>query len=43
MKTFRASSPKVLVITGASAGVGRAIVHRFAREGWRIGLIGGPE
>jgi NADP-dependent 3-hydroxy acid dehydrogenase YdfG len=29
----------VVVITGASAGVGRAIVHRFAREHWRIGLI----
>jgi NAD(P)-dependent dehydrogenase (short-subunit alcohol dehydrogenase family) len=27
------------VITGASAGVGRAIVHQFARAGWRIGLI----
>jgi NAD(P)-dependent dehydrogenase (short-subunit alcohol dehydrogenase family) len=29
----------VVVITGASAGVGRAIVHRFAQAGWRIGLI----
>ncbi|WP_271614216.1 SDR family oxidoreductase [Bradyrhizobium sp. CCBAU 51627] len=29
----------VVVITGASAGVGRAIAHRFARGGWRIGLI----
>jgi NAD(P)-dependent dehydrogenase (short-subunit alcohol dehydrogenase family) len=27
------------VVTGASAGVGRAIVHRFAQAGWRIGLI----
>ena len=32
-------SPGVVVITGASAGVGRAIAHRFARAGWRIGLI----
>ena len=32
-------SPKVVVITGASAGVGRAVAHRFARAGWRIGLI----
>ncbi len=27
------------MITGASAGVGRATAHRFARAGWRIGLI----
>jgi NADP-dependent 3-hydroxy acid dehydrogenase YdfG len=33
-----ASAP-VVVVTGASAGVGRAIVHRFARAGFRIGLI----
>jgi NAD(P)-dependent dehydrogenase (short-subunit alcohol dehydrogenase family) len=30
---------KVVVITGASAGVGRATAHRFAKEGARIGLI----
>ncbi len=30
---------RVVVITGASAGVGRATVRRFAREGARIGLI----
>lgn len=30
---------KTVVITGASAGVGRAIVHRFARAGARLGLI----
>ena len=29
-----------VVITGASAGVGRATAHRFARAGARIGLIG---
>ena len=31
--------PKTIVITGASAGVGRAVVRRFAREGDNIGLI----
>ena len=32
-------TPKVVVITGASAGVGRATVRRFARDGARIGLL----
>lgn len=34
-------SPKteVVVITGASAGVGRATAHRFARDGARIALL----
>jgi len=31
--------PPVVVITGATAGVGRAVTRRFAREGARIGLI----
>ena len=30
---------KVIAITGASAGVGRATVRRFARDGARLGLI----
>ena len=30
---------KVVVVTGASAGVGRAVVREFAREGASIGLI----
>ncbi|MGN6373931.1 MAG: SDR family oxidoreductase [Sphingomonas sp.] len=29
----------VVVVTGASAGVGRAVVRRFARDGVKIGLI----
>ncbi len=39
MDSTRTSFPQVVVITGASAGVGRAIAHRFAQAGWRIGLI----
>jgi NAD(P)-dependent dehydrogenase (short-subunit alcohol dehydrogenase family) len=31
--------PEVVVITGASAGVGRAIVREFAKDGAAIGLI----
>ena len=30
---------KVVVITGAAAGVGRAIALRFARERAKLGLI----
>jgi NAD(P)-dependent dehydrogenase (short-subunit alcohol dehydrogenase family) len=32
--------PEVVVITGASAGVGRATARKFAKNGARIGLIG---
>jgi len=31
--------PKVVVVTGASAGIGRATVRRFAAEGASIGLL----
>jgi NAD(P)-dependent dehydrogenase (short-subunit alcohol dehydrogenase family) len=34
-----AQTNEVVVITGASAGVGRAIAYRFARAGCSIGLI----
>ena len=32
-------TPKVVVITGASAGVGRAAAREFARHGARIALL----
>jgi NAD(P)-dependent dehydrogenase (short-subunit alcohol dehydrogenase family) len=32
-------APKVVVVTGASAGVGRAVAHRFAAPGVRLALI----
>ncbi len=33
------SEPEVVVITGASSGVGRATAHAFAKRGARIGLL----
>src|SRR5256885_1931570 len=35
----RAQGPEVVVVTGASAGVGRATVREFARHGAHIGLL----
>lgn len=35
----RPSSPEVVIITGATAGVGRAVAHAYARRGARIGLL----
>lgn len=32
-----------ILITGASAGIGRATVHTFLQAGWRVGLIGRRE
>ncbi len=34
-----ATAPRTVVITGASAGLGRAIATAFAREGARIGIM----
>ncbi len=31
--------PRVVVITGASSGIGRCTAGLFARRGWRVGLI----
>ena len=35
----RRGDPEVVVITGASAGVGRAIAHEFARRGASVALL----
>jgi NADP-dependent 3-hydroxy acid dehydrogenase YdfG len=36
---MKSSRPEVVVITGASAGVGRATVREFARHGAHVGLL----
>src|SRR5919199_4854390 len=36
---MRSATPEVVVITGASAGVGRATAIAFARRGAHIGLL----
>ena len=36
---MKVQTPEVVVMTGASAGVGRAIVQAFARRGAHIGLL----
>ena len=37
------SAPKVVAITGASSGIGRAAAEYFAAKGWRVGLIARSE
>ena len=39
LRGVRIGMSRVVVITGASAGVGRAVAQRFARDGARIGLV----
>jgi NADP-dependent 3-hydroxy acid dehydrogenase YdfG len=36
---LKTSRHQTVVVTGASAGVGRAVAHRFAQAGARLGLI----
>ncbi len=36
---MRSTKPQVVVVTGAAAGVGRAVVREFARRKAHIGLI----
>jgi NADP-dependent 3-hydroxy acid dehydrogenase YdfG len=38
-KIMKETKKRVVVITGASAGVGRATVREFARQGANIALI----
>jgi NAD(P)-dependent dehydrogenase (short-subunit alcohol dehydrogenase family) len=39
MRSQTKDKPEVVVVTGASAGVGRAIVQAFAKRGAHIGLL----
>jgi NAD(P)-dependent dehydrogenase (short-subunit alcohol dehydrogenase family) len=39
MPIHRREQSRTIIVTGASAGIGRAIAHRFARAGDRVGLI----
>ena len=38
-RSVTSREPQVVVVTGASAGLGRAVVRAFAREGAHIGLL----
>lgn len=37
---MQGSAARIAVVTGASAGVGRAVALEFARRAWRVALIG---
>jgi NAD(P)-dependent dehydrogenase (short-subunit alcohol dehydrogenase family) len=39
MRSLSLPKPQVVVVTGASAGLGRSIVRAFARQGAHIGLL----
>jgi len=39
MQARSTPSPRTVIITGAAAGIGRAVAHRFAAAGDRVGLI----
>ncbi len=34
------SDTSTLLLTGATSGIGRSVAHRFAQQGWTIGLLG---
>ena len=34
------NNPPIVLITGASGGIGRALAHQLHAEGWRIALVG---
>jgi len=38
-RTTPRGEPPVVVVTGASAGIGRAVARHFGEQGWRVGLI----